>query len=154
MAGRSKKATRGSATPVDPAAVLADYADWLGRQPLAERSRDAYLAQVSGFVAWLAGSEHGAAALGEPNVRDCCGGDMVIVDDDAGTIAIDHGPAPQVEWPAMTMGFTADPAQRASVIEGDKVNFTFRKTEGRGEIVSLSRNRNLRKVPGYSPGTS
>lgn len=48
----------------------ADYADWLGRQPLAERSRDAYQAQVSGFVTWLAGSEHGAAALGEPNVRD------------------------------------------------------------------------------------
>ncbi len=70
MAARSKKATRGSANPVDPAAVLADYAEWLGRQPLAERSRDAYLAQVSGFVTWLAGSQHGAGALGEPNVRE------------------------------------------------------------------------------------
>ncbi len=59
MAARSQKATRGSAIPVDPGAVLGDYADWLGRQPLAERSRDAYLAQVSGFVTWLAGSEHG-----------------------------------------------------------------------------------------------
>src|SRR5664280_1225865 len=41
-----------------------------GRQPLAGRSRDAYLAQMRGFLTWLAGSEHGGAALVEPGVRD------------------------------------------------------------------------------------
>jgi hypothetical protein len=55
---------------VDAAAVLADYALRLKRQPLAERSRDAYLAQVTGFVTWLADSAHGAEALSEANVRD------------------------------------------------------------------------------------
>jgi hypothetical protein len=60
MAARSKKAPR---QDIDATAVLADYARWLERQPLAERSRDAYLAQVTGFVTWLAGSAHGAEAL-------------------------------------------------------------------------------------------
>jgi site-specific recombinase XerD len=55
---------------VDVDAVLAAYGAWLGRQPLAARSREAYLAQVRDFVAWLAGSEHGAGALTDPHVRD------------------------------------------------------------------------------------
>lgn len=56
--------------PVDVERVLADYRGWLARQPLAERTRDAYAAQVHGFLVWLAASEHGAAALTEPRVRD------------------------------------------------------------------------------------
>lgn len=66
-------------------------------------------------------------------------GTVTKVDDAAGTITIDHGPVPAVEWPAMTMGFSADEGQRASVAAGDKVTFTFRKTEQGGEIVSLSK---------------
>ena len=56
--------------PVDVERVLAGYRRWLARQPLAERTRDAYVAQVRGFLAWLADSEHGAAGLTEPQVRD------------------------------------------------------------------------------------
>jgi len=55
---------------LDVDAVLAGYDGWLTRQPLAARTRDAYLAQVRDFVTWLAGSEHGARALGDPDVRD------------------------------------------------------------------------------------
>ena len=55
---------------VDVDAVLAEYSAWLGRQPLAARSREAYLAQVRDFVGWLAGSEHGGQALSDPQVRD------------------------------------------------------------------------------------
>ncbi|MDQ6803945.1 MAG: hypothetical protein M3065_03020 [Actinomycetota bacterium] len=51
-------------------AVLAAYGAWLGNQPLAARSREAYLAQIRDFVSWLAGSEHGAEALTDPHVRD------------------------------------------------------------------------------------
>jgi site-specific recombinase XerD len=51
-------------------AMLAGYDSWLKRQPLAARSRDAYLAQVRDFVTWLAGSEHGAPALADSHVRD------------------------------------------------------------------------------------
>lgn len=55
---------------VDVDAVLGDYDGWLTRQPLAARTRDAYLAQARDFVTWLAGSEHGARALSYPDVRD------------------------------------------------------------------------------------
>ncbi|MHB1498384.1 MAG: phage integrase N-terminal SAM-like domain-containing protein, partial [Acidimicrobiales bacterium] len=55
---------------MDAGAVVAKYRSWLRRQPLAERSREAYLAQVSGFVSWLASSEHGGQALGAESVRD------------------------------------------------------------------------------------
>ena len=70
MAARSKKPTGGRRQAIDADAVVAEYAAWLGRQPLAGRSRDAYLAQMRGFLTWLAGSEHGGAALVEPGVRD------------------------------------------------------------------------------------
>ncbi|MEJ7763975.1 MAG: tyrosine-type recombinase/integrase [Acidimicrobiales bacterium] len=70
MASRSKKAAASGRTAFDAAGVLASYAGWLKRQPLAVRSRDAYLAQVKGFVGWLAGSEHGGEALADPHVRD------------------------------------------------------------------------------------
>ena len=56
--------------PVKTDAVLGDYESWLARQPLAERSRDAYRAQVGSFVAWLSTSEHGGEALSDPAVRD------------------------------------------------------------------------------------
>jgi site-specific recombinase XerD len=70
VAGRSSKATAKELDGVDADAVLATYAAWLKRQPLATRSRDAYLAQVRSFTSWLSGSEHGAEALTDPHVRD------------------------------------------------------------------------------------
>jgi len=70
MAARSKKAAPAKAKGVDTEAVLATYAAWLKRQPLATRSRDAYLAQVRAFLTWLTGSEHGPLALADPHVRD------------------------------------------------------------------------------------
>ncbi|MDQ2729272.1 MAG: tyrosine-type recombinase/integrase [Actinomycetota bacterium] len=70
MAARSKKPTRDRSSAVDVDMVMVGYEAWLGRQPLAARTRDAYAAQVRAFVAWLAGSEHGGDALAEANVRD------------------------------------------------------------------------------------
>ena len=70
MAARLKRPAGGERKEVDADAVAAKYKAWLRRQPLADRSRDAYLAQVSSFVTWLASSEHGGAALEEANVRD------------------------------------------------------------------------------------
>lgn len=64
-------ADSGQETPaVDPGAVLGRYQRWLARQPLADRSREAYLAQVASFVAWLANSEAGSDALTVGQVRD------------------------------------------------------------------------------------
>lgn len=70
MVPRSKKPTRGQPEAVNADAVVAVYAAWLVRQPLADRSRDAYLAQVRSFVTWLAGSGHGGGALVEASIRD------------------------------------------------------------------------------------
>jgi site-specific recombinase XerD len=70
MAARAKKAAPREPEGVDAEAVLATYAGWLKRQPLAIRSREAYLAQVRAFLTWLAGSEHGPQALIDPHVRD------------------------------------------------------------------------------------
>lgn len=70
MVTRAKKSVPTVSERVDAEAVLATYAGWLKRQPLATRSRDAYLAQVRGFLTWLAGSEHGPQALIDPHVRD------------------------------------------------------------------------------------
>ncbi len=67
MPTRSKKSDPGD---IDAAKVLATYADSLEHQPLAKRTRDAYRAQVSTFVSWLAASGHGPRVLTEPRVRD------------------------------------------------------------------------------------
>lgn len=66
-------------------------------------------------------------------------GTVTKIDEEAGTITIDHGPVPEVEWPAMTMGFAADDAQRASIAAGDDVNFTFEKTAAGGTILSITK---------------
>jgi site-specific recombinase XerD len=70
MATRSKRVTAENRVDVDAGKACGRYERWLARQPLASRTRDAYAAQVHGFVAWLAGSEHGGAALVEAHVRD------------------------------------------------------------------------------------
>jgi hypothetical protein len=40
--------------------VLAEYAGWLAEQPLSTRTREAYLAAVTAFVAWLEQRDAGA----------------------------------------------------------------------------------------------
>ena len=55
------------------------------------------------------------------------------------TITIDHGPIPEVAWPAMTMSFSADEAARQKVAKGDEVTFAFRKTDDGGEIKSIDK---------------
>ena len=51
--------------------MLAGYAAWLAEQPLSARTREAYLAAVTAFVAWLDQREAGPGeALGAPRARD------------------------------------------------------------------------------------
>jgi site-specific recombinase XerD len=52
-------------------AVLADYAAWLAEQPLSSRTREAYLAAVIAFLAWLERRDAGPGnALVAPRARD------------------------------------------------------------------------------------
>jgi len=66
VASRPKRVTDAERVEVDATKVLGSYERWLARQPLANRTREAYTAQVRGFMDWLAASEHGGAALTEP----------------------------------------------------------------------------------------
>lgn len=53
-------------------------------------------------------------------------------------ITLSHSPVPQLQWPAMTMGFSIAPGVHAHVKQGDKVAFDFRPAgEGRFEIVGI-----------------
>ena len=61
----------GSINRRDTAAVLAEYAAWLVEQPLSSRTREAYLAAVTAFVAWLLQRDAGPGdALLAPRARD------------------------------------------------------------------------------------
>lgn len=64
-------------------------------------------------------------------------GTVTAIDAEAGTITIDHGPIPEANWPAMTMGFKADEAARAKVEVGDKVEFDLKLTGNAGEITRI-----------------
>jgi hypothetical protein len=67
VASASKKTSTES---IEVEKLLDTYTTWLDRQPLADRSRGAYRAQVAAFVEWLRTSEHGAEALSTLSVRD------------------------------------------------------------------------------------
>ena len=65
----SNRARTGSRV-LDGQAVVATYGRWLGRQPLAVRTRAAYLGQVEVFVGWLVDGGHGEQVLRDASVRD------------------------------------------------------------------------------------
>lgn len=66
-------------------------------------------------------------------------GTVTAVDAKAGTITVEHGPIPEANWPAMTMGFKAAPALAQSVKAGDKVAFDLKLENGSGEITAISK---------------
>lgn len=64
-------------------------------------------------------------------------GVVTAVDPAAGTVTLDHGPIPEAGWPAMTMGFKADPALLATVKTGDRVRFDLVIKGGTSEITAI-----------------
>lgn len=64
-------------------------------------------------------------------------GTVTAIDEEAGTITIDHGPVPAVEWPAMTMTFETDEASREGIAVGDEVTFDFRMSDSGSRITSI-----------------
>ena len=66
-------------------------------------------------------------------------GTVTAIDADEGTITIDHGAVPSIEWPAMTMGFEADEQLRNDVAVGDKVSFEFATGESGSSITSITK---------------
>jgi Cu/Ag efflux protein CusF len=66
-------------------------------------------------------------------------GTVTAIDAKAGTITLDHGPIPEANWPAMTMGFKAASALVQSVKVGDKVDFDLKLEGGAGEITAITK---------------
>jgi Cu/Ag efflux protein CusF len=66
-------------------------------------------------------------------------GTVTAVDDQAGTISIKHGAIAAVNWPAMTMAFKADNTMRQQVAVGDKVAFSFKLSNGSGELTAINK---------------
>jgi Cu(I)/Ag(I) efflux system protein CusF len=64
-------------------------------------------------------------------------GVITAVDAAAGTVTIDHGAIPAVEWPAMAMTFTAPAAVLADASVGDRVAFDVSVHDGVNEITAL-----------------
>lgn len=66
-------------------------------------------------------------------------GTVTAVDASGGTITIDHGPIPEANWPAMTMGFKAAPALTQGLKTGDKVAFDLKLENGGGEVTAIQK---------------
>ena len=66
-------------------------------------------------------------------------GTVTAIDADAGTITVDHGAVPAIEWPAMTMAFDAEEQLRQDVAVGDRISFEFTTGEGGNTITSITK---------------
>lgn len=66
-------------------------------------------------------------------------GTVTAIDPAAGTITLEHGTIPAVDWPAMTMGFSAKPDVLKDVAIGDKVDFDLTVTGNAGEVIAIKK---------------
>ncbi|MCI1021456.1 copper-binding protein [Pseudomonas putida] len=66
-------------------------------------------------------------------------GTIKALDPQSGKITLAHGPVAELKWPAMTMGFQANPAQLEGLKVGDRVKFGFRMEGGVAKIVSIQK---------------
>lgn len=80
----------------------------------------------------------GATAMSEPK-SGSGEGSITAIDPGTGKISLAHGPVAELNWPAMTMGFTAKDGQLGGLKVGDKVKFTFRWDGKSAEIESIDK---------------
>ena len=66
-------------------------------------------------------------------------GKITALDKASGSITIEHGPIPAVDWPAMTMGFKANPKLLEGVAVGDQVDFTLSLKGNDGTVTQISK---------------
>ncbi len=68
-------------------------------------------------------------------------GKVISVNAETGAISIEHGPMTDLNWPAMTMGFTAKPDQLAGIKVGDKVDFEIDWDGKAGTITKIAKTK-------------
>ncbi|WP_448694261.1 copper-binding protein [Pseudomonas rhizophila] len=66
-------------------------------------------------------------------------GTIKAIDATKHTVTISHGAVPAVQWPPMTMGFSATEEQLTGLTAGDRVTFSFRLDGGKATIVSIKK---------------
>ncbi|MHC8309819.1 copper-binding protein [Pseudomonas sp. GT1P32] len=64
-------------------------------------------------------------------------GTIKAIDTVKHTVTISHGAVPAVQWPAMTMAFSATAEQLAGLSAGDQVAFEFRSEGAKSTVVSI-----------------
>lgn len=64
-------------------------------------------------------------------------GTVTAIDAAGGKITLDHGPIPELGWPAMKMAFKATPAVTGSTAVGDKVEFDVRLIGIESEVTAI-----------------
>ena len=66
-------------------------------------------------------------------------GTVTAIDPASGKITLEHDAIPAVEWPAMTMGFSAKPELLKGIAVGDKVGFDLTVTGNAAEVTSIKK---------------
>ncbi len=66
-------------------------------------------------------------------------GTVTAIDPTSGKITLEHDAIPAVEWPAMTMGFSAKPELLKGIAVGDKVGFDLTVTGNAAEVTSIKK---------------
>jgi Cu/Ag efflux protein CusF len=66
-------------------------------------------------------------------------GTVTAVNSVSGKVTLDHGPLPDINWPAMKMEFATAPSVDLSKLKpGDKVRFTLKGSGNSYTVVSMS----------------
>lgn len=66
-------------------------------------------------------------------------GTVTAIDKAAGKITLDHQAIPEVNWPAMTMTFSAKPELLNGIAVGDKVAFDVTVAGNAGEVTGVTK---------------
>lgn len=77
------------------------------------------------------------AAMGMPADARMAKGTGTVTAVTVDSVTIDHGPIPEVNWPAMTMTFKAAPEVAKLVKAGDKVGFDLKLVGTSSEVTAL-----------------
>lgn len=64
-------------------------------------------------------------------------GTVTAIDAASGKITLEHGAIAAVEWPAMTMVFTAKPELLKGIAVGDKFDFDLTVSGNAGEVTAI-----------------
>lgn len=66
-------------------------------------------------------------------------GTVTAIDPAKGTITLDHGAMSNLGWPAMTMGFSAEPELLSGIKVGDKVDFEIDWDGKAGTVTKIAK---------------